>query len=73
MQIARAVRECISLVEQETGKKINVMSLSYNRLMNHVFLICTFFFILYLIRHLLHAQYALLDIQSLLPLNYISN
>lgn len=36
MQIARAVRECISLVEQETGKKINVMSLSYNRLMNHV-------------------------------------
>ena len=36
MQIARAVRECISLVERQTGKKIDVMSLSYNRLMNHV-------------------------------------
>lgn len=36
MQIARAVRECISLVEKQTGKKIDVMSLSYNRLMNHV-------------------------------------
>ena len=36
MQIARAVRECISLVEKQTGRKIDVMSLSYNRLMNHV-------------------------------------
>lgn len=36
MQIARAVRECISLVEQQTKKKIDVMSLAYNRLMNHV-------------------------------------
>lgn len=36
MQIARAVRECISLVEQQTKKKIDIMSLSYNRLMNHV-------------------------------------
>lgn len=36
MQIAQAVRECISLVEKQTGKKIDVMSLSYNRLMNHV-------------------------------------
>lgn len=36
MQIARAVRECIVLVERETGQKIDVMSLSYNRLMNHV-------------------------------------
>lgn len=36
MEVARAVRECISLVERETGKEINVMSLSYNRLMNHV-------------------------------------
>lgn len=36
MQIARAVRECISLVEQQTGKKIDVLSLAYNRLMNHV-------------------------------------
>lgn len=36
MQVARAVRECISLVERQTGKTINVMSLSYNRLMNHV-------------------------------------
>ena len=36
MQIAQAVRECISLVEQETGRPIDVMSLSYNRLMNHI-------------------------------------
>lgn len=36
MQMARAVRECISLVEQEVGKPIDVLSLSYNRLMNHI-------------------------------------
>lgn len=36
MQMARAVRECISYVEQEVGKPIDVMSLSYNRLMNHI-------------------------------------
>jgi transcriptional antiterminator len=36
MQIARTVRECIQLVEEETGMQIDVMSLSYNRLMNHV-------------------------------------
>lgn len=36
MQIARAVRECVSLVEQKTQKKIDIMSLAYNRLMNHV-------------------------------------
>lgn len=36
MQIAGTVRECIQLVEGETGKKIDMLSLSYNRLMNHV-------------------------------------
>lgn len=36
MQIARAVRECISLVEQEIGRPIDVLSLAYNRLMNHI-------------------------------------
>ena len=36
MLIAGAVRECISQVEEHTGKKIDVMTLSYNRLMNHV-------------------------------------
>ncbi|MEE1196664.1 MAG: PRD domain-containing protein [Lachnospiraceae bacterium] len=36
MQIARAVRECITLVEQEIGRPIDVLSLSYNRLMNHI-------------------------------------
>lgn len=36
MQMAKTVRECISLVEQKTGRPIDVMSLSYNRLMNHV-------------------------------------
>lgn len=36
MQMARAVRECISLVEQEIDRPIDILSLSYNRLMNHV-------------------------------------
>lgn len=36
MQMARAVRACISLVEEEIGRPIDVMSLSYNRLMNHI-------------------------------------
>ena len=36
MQTARAVRECIEMIEKETGKKIDVISLSYNRLMNHI-------------------------------------
>lgn len=36
MEIARTVRVCICMVEEETGKSIDVMSLSYNRLMNHV-------------------------------------
>lgn len=36
MQTARAVRECIDMLEQETGEHIDVLSLSYNRLMNHI-------------------------------------
>lgn len=36
MQMARAVRECITMVETEIGKPIDVLTLSYNRLMNHV-------------------------------------
>lgn len=36
MQVARTVRECVSIIEEETGKKIDVMTLDYNRLMNHV-------------------------------------
>lgn len=36
MQIAQTVRECIQMVEEATGLTIDVMSLSYNRLMNHV-------------------------------------
>lgn len=36
MQTARAVRECIRMIEKATGKTIDVISLSYNRLMNHV-------------------------------------
>lgn len=36
MIIAQGVRECISMVEAETGRKINVLSISYNRLMNHI-------------------------------------
>lgn len=36
MQTARAVRQCVDIVENAMGKKIDVMSLAYNRLMNHV-------------------------------------
>ena len=36
MEIARTVRDCICMVEEETGKSIDIMSLGYNRLMNHV-------------------------------------
>ena len=36
MQTARAVRECIDMIEKATGKLIDVLSLSYNRLMNHM-------------------------------------
>lgn len=36
MQMAGAVRDCVSLVEREIGKPIDLLSLSYNRLMNHV-------------------------------------
>ena len=36
MKTARAVRECIEIVENAVGKRIDVMTLSYNRLMNHV-------------------------------------
>ena len=36
MQVARIVRECITLVEEAVGKPIDVTTLSYNRLMNHV-------------------------------------
>ena len=36
MQTARAVRECIDMIETATGKPIDVLSLSYNRLMNHM-------------------------------------
>ena len=36
MQIAAAVRECITMIEEDAGKKIAVQTLSYNRLMNHI-------------------------------------
>lgn len=36
MMIAQAVRDCVSYVEKALDKKLDVMSLSYNRLMNHV-------------------------------------
>lgn len=36
MQIAAAVRECVTLIEQDAGRRIDVQTLSYNRLMNHI-------------------------------------
>lgn len=36
MKMAEAVRRCVDIIESEKKCKIDVMSLSYNRLMNHV-------------------------------------
>lgn len=36
MQLARIVRVCIGIIENGVGKKIDVDSLSYNRLMSHI-------------------------------------
>lgn len=36
MQMAALVRECVELVQQETGMTIDITSLSYNRLMTHI-------------------------------------
>ena len=36
MQIAAAVRECVEMIEKETGNKIDVQTIAYNRLMNHI-------------------------------------
>lgn len=36
MQIAAAVRECVEMIEKETGNKIAVQTIAYNRLMNHI-------------------------------------
>ncbi|EKQ55517.1 MULTISPECIES: PRD domain-containing protein [unclassified Clostridium] len=36
MEIAMLVRSCITSIEESTGKKIDIESLSYNRLMNHI-------------------------------------
>lgn len=36
METAMLVRDCVTSIEQKTGKKINIDSLSYNRLMSHI-------------------------------------
>lgn len=36
MQMAMVVRECITLIEEQVGRKIDILSLDYNRLMNHI-------------------------------------
>lgn len=36
MQMAGAVRKCIGILEKKIGHPISVMSLSYNRMMNHI-------------------------------------
>ncbi|HIS49729.1 MAG TPA: PRD domain-containing protein [Candidatus Gallacutalibacter pullistercoris] len=36
MQTARTIRECVELVQAETGARIDVSSLSYDRLMSHI-------------------------------------
>jgi len=36
IETAQAVRNCISKIEETTGHKISIESLSYNRMMNHI-------------------------------------
>jgi transcriptional antiterminator len=36
MEVAMLVRSCITSIEESTGKKIDIESLSYNRLMSHI-------------------------------------
>ena len=36
MQIAGAVRECVTLIEDVMGSRMDVKTISYNRLMNHI-------------------------------------
>lgn len=36
MQTARIIRECVDMVQSETGLTLDVSSLSYNRLMTHI-------------------------------------
>lgn len=36
MQTARMIRQCVELVQAETGARIDVSSLSYDRLMSHI-------------------------------------
>ena len=36
LQMAECVRECISMIEERIGYQIPVITLSYNRLMNHI-------------------------------------
>lgn len=36
MQTARIVRQCVSIIEEKTGQKIDTESLAYNRLTSHV-------------------------------------
>lgn len=36
MQMALIVRECVTMIEEQSGRKIDILSLDYNRLMNHV-------------------------------------
>ncbi|MGN0482877.1 MAG: PRD domain-containing protein [Lachnospiraceae bacterium] len=36
MEIARTVRTCITLIEQDTNRQIDTLTVSYNLLMNHI-------------------------------------
>lgn len=36
MQMAMTVRECITMIEEQIDRKIDILSLDYNRLMNHI-------------------------------------
>jgi transcriptional antiterminator len=61
VQIAKAVRECVSIIQDQTGKKISVDSLSYNRMMNHI---------RYMVARVQHDEPLKLDMNEMVSSNY---
>lgn len=61
MQMTMSVRECITLIEEHIGQKIDVLSLDYNRLMNHV---------KYMIARLMNGEKIKLDMNAYIRENY---
>ena len=61
VEIAKAVRECVSVIQDQTGKQISVDSLSYNRMMNHI---------RYMVARVQHDEPLKLDMNEMVSANY---